>query len=116
MRLQRRPRLDQMQHIQRYASQRHAQVFCVTIIALQPVSAFHGAVFIRHSQHLQVSTQLQASMDQAKSFKAALKETTKMLESTEKTVKSLESQLGQSKSDGAGLQTQVPADSPTCCT
>jgi septal ring factor EnvC (AmiA/AmiB activator) len=58
---------------------------------------------------MQVSTQLQASMDQAKSFKSALKETTKMLENTEKTVKSLESKLEKSEADGKELQSSVRA-------
>lgn len=60
---------------------------------------------------LQVSTQLQSTVDQVKTLKASLAETTKALEKTDANVKKQESELQQNRSDAKTLQAKVRS----CC-
>lgn len=56
---------------------------------------------------MQVSTQLQSTVDQVKTLKASLAETTKALEKTDVKVKNLEAELQKSKSDGQAAKAKV---------
>lgn len=56
---------------------------------------------------VQVSMQLQSTVDQVKTLKASLAETTKALEKTDNTVKSRDSDLKKAKADGEALQKRV---------
>ena len=51
--------------------------------------------------------QLQSTVDQVKTLKASLAETTKALEKTDNTVKSRDSELKKAKADGEALQKRV---------